>query len=119
MNLNNPVVQLCIQGTREEFAGRMAEARALYCRAWELASSDFEACVAAHYVARFQDSPEEALRWNQEALRRAEAVKDGSVQAFYPSLYLSLGRSYELLGNMQEAKRYYDLSAELGFPHQP
>jgi hypothetical protein len=118
MDQNNPVVQLCIAGTQAEFAGRQAEASALYWQAWEAAKDDYEACVAAHYVARFQKSPEDILRWNQEALDRADALKDESVKDFYPSLYLNMGRAYELLGNPAEARRYYDLAAGLGAVHQ-
>jgi hypothetical protein len=29
-----------------------------------------------------------------------------------------MGQSYELLGKKEEAKRYYDLAAELGVYHQ-
>ncbi|RGC68468.1 hypothetical protein C5N14_13190 [Micromonospora sp. MW-13] len=36
-------------------------------------TDDYDACVAAHYLARQQDDPEEILRWNQEALRHAFA----------------------------------------------
>jgi hypothetical protein len=57
-------------------------------------------------------------RWNQIALDPAKAVSDGSVQEFYPSLYLNMGQSHELLGNLNEAKRYYDLAAEAGVIHQ-
>jgi hypothetical protein len=58
------------------------------------------------------------LRWNQEALNRAERTEDGRVKVFYPSLYLNLGQSYELLGNRVEAAKYYDMAAQLGAPHQ-
>lgn len=119
MDPNNPVVKLCIEGTRAEYDGRPDDARALYARAWELARDDYEACIAAHYVARFQDSPAESLRWNQEALQRAAAAEPDLVQDFYPSLYLNMGRSYELLGDEQSARRYYDLAAGLGFAHEP
>lgn len=118
MDLNNPVVQLCIAGTQAEFAGKRDEARALYRRAWEAAQDDYDACIAAHYVARFQDSAADTLRWNLDALRHARAVADGRVQEFYPSLYLALGRSYEVLGDQAAAQQYYGLAAELGFPHQ-
>jgi len=64
-------IQLCIASTRAEFAGRVDEARALAVQAWQAANDDFEACVAAHYVARYQDEPQAALDWNQEALARA------------------------------------------------
>jgi hypothetical protein len=40
------------------------------------------------------------------------------VNEFYPSLYMNLGQSYELLGNQEEAGRYYDLAARLGFEYQ-
>jgi hypothetical protein len=119
MNLENPVVQLCVQGAQAEFEGRKEEARALYRRAWETAADDYEACIAAHYVARFQDRPEDVFHWNQTALTHADAVRDERVQDFYPSLYLNMGHSFELLGNSSEARRYFDLAAGLGFPHQP
>jgi hypothetical protein len=118
MDLNSPVVQICIQVTQAEFQGNRLEAKALSLRAWELAADDFERCVAAHYVARFQDAPEDSLRWNLEAFDRSQNVEHEKVKDFYPSLYLSLGRSYEQLGDLAEARRYYDLAAELGFPHQ-
>jgi hypothetical protein len=118
MNLNNPVIQLCMDGTRAEFEHRLKDARVLYQQAWEARTDDYEACIAAHYVARFQDSAEESLRWNLIALERANAVNDERVKDFYPSLYLSLGRSYELVDNPNEAQRYYGLAAELGVVHQ-
>ena len=119
MDLNNPVIQLCIKGTRAEFEHRIDDARLLYQQAWEARTDNYDACVAAHYVARFQDSAEESLRWNQLALEHANAVIDERVKDFYPSLYLSLGRSYELVGDSDEAQRYYELAAELGVIHQP
>jgi len=118
MDISNPVIQLCMEGTRAEFEHRIEDARSLYQQAWEARTDDYEACIAAHYVARFQATVEESLRWDQLSLTHAQAVKDERVKEFYPSLYLSLGRSHELAGNQGEAQRYYDLAAELGFPHQ-
>jgi tetratricopeptide (TPR) repeat protein len=118
INLNNPIIKLCMEGTQAEFEGRKADACELYRQAWAAAAEDYEACIAAHYMARCQDSPEENLRWNQEALERANAVNDESAKEFYPSLYLNMGHSHELLGNQGEAKKYFDLAAELGHPHQ-
>ena len=117
MDLTNPILQLCLQGTEAEYQHRPDDARALYWQAWDSATDDYEACIAAHYVARFQDTPEETFHWNQEALIRANAVNDERVKAFYPSLYVNMGKSYELLGNLEEARRYYDLAAELGLEH--
>lgn len=119
MDLNNPVIQFCMEGTRAEFEHRAEDARILYEQAWEARKDDYDACIAAHYVARFQDSAEDSLYWNQLALKHANAVNDEKVRDFYPSLYLNLGRSYELVGNQNEAQKYYDLAAQLGIIHQP
>jgi hypothetical protein len=119
MDPNNPVIQLCMEGTRAEFEHRVDDARILYKQAWAARKDDYDACIAAHYMARFQDSVEESLHWNQLALKHANAVNDERVKDFYPSLYLNLGRSYELVSDQGEAQRYYDLAAELGIVHQP
>jgi tetratricopeptide (TPR) repeat protein len=119
MDLNNPVIKLCIEGTQAEFQGRIDEARSFYQQAWEAVQDDFDACVAAHYLARHQNDPVKRLHWNQVALDKADAVADHRVKDFYLSLYLNMGQSYELLGNYpDEAKRYYDLAANLGVIHQ-
>ena len=112
MDPNNPVVKLCAAGMEAEFAGRLDDARALFAQAWEQSQDDYEACIAAHYVARHQPSFEENLRWNQESLARAEAVGDERVLDFYPSLLLNLGHSYEILGDEAKARKYYDLAVE-------
>ena len=114
----NPIIQLCIAGTQAEFQGQVAQARELYLQAWQLAGDDYEACIAAHYLARFQDNPAETLRWNRAALRRAEAVEYERVASFYPSQYLNMGHSHELLGEQAEAEKYYALAAALGVVHQ-
>ncbi|HRW48204.1 MAG TPA: hypothetical protein P5333_11835 [Caldilinea sp.] len=119
MNSDSRVVQLCIAGSQAEFDGRRDEAARLYAAAWDAATDDFEACVAAHYMARFQPDAQATLHWNKVALARAEAVNDERVQPFFPSLYLNLGQSYEDLGQPTEAQQYYSLAAALGFPHQP
>jgi hypothetical protein len=93
MDPDNPIVKLCLEGARAEFEHRTDDARALCRQAWETAQDDYEACIAAHYVARHQEDPAEALRWNQEALTRAGAVDSERVQPFYPLLYLNMGRS--------------------------
>jgi hypothetical protein len=118
MNLDNPVIKLCMEGTRAEFQGRNNDARSFYQKAWEAAQDDYDACIAAHYVARHQENHKERLHWNQVALDKANAVIDNRVQEFYPSLCLNMGQSHELLGNLNEAKRYYDLASELGVIHQ-
>ncbi len=110
MDQNNPVVKLCVSGMKAEGTGDLESARANFAEAWAEASDDFERCIAAHYVARHQATPEETLRWNEIALHNADQVGDGRVSNFYPSLLLNLGHSHEMLGNREEARRYYDLA---------
>lgn len=111
MDPENPVVKLCMEGMRAEGAGELEKARALFAQAWQTAQDDFEACVAAHFVARHQPTPEEALYWNQVALDRAEAAGNERVAGFYPSLYLNLGYAYEMLGEDEAARHCYNLAA--------
>ena len=107
MDPNNPVVKLCVEGMKVESEGRKDDARLLFEQAWEASTNDWEACMAAHYMARHQPDTQATLHWNQEAVRRADAVKDDRVREFYPSLYLNLGHSYEELGDALKACHYY------------
>ncbi len=111
MDADNPVVKLCVVGMEAEGEGRMEEAHALFMLAWEARQDDVDGCIAAHYVARHQPTPEATFHWNQLALQCAERTEDQGVEGFYPSLYLNMGKSYEAMGNESEARRYYDLAA--------
>ena len=111
MDPDNPIVRLCVAGMKAESDGRNADALALFSQAWEQSNDDFEASIAAHYVARHQKEAEEILRWNQIALARAEAVGDERVLDFYPSLYLNLGKARENLGHTDEARKFYELAS--------
>ena len=110
MDPNNHVVKLCAEGMEAEVDGRWDVARALFDRAWEASNGDFEACVAAHYVARHQPDAAGALHWNRIALERAELAKDDSVREFYASLHLNLGHAYELTGDPTTACHQYTLA---------
>ena len=111
MDPNTPIVKLCAEGMQAESEGENEAALRLFTQAWEASRDDYEACIAAHYLARQQTTPQDVLRWNREALQRAEAVSDERVEGFYPSLYLNMGYSYEMLGSREEAIRYYQLAA--------
>jgi len=108
MDPNNPVVKLCAQGIDVEMKGRRDEARSLFLQAWELRQDDVDACIAAHYVARHQETLAETLRWNELALTHAINASADSVRSFYPSLYLNLGKSYEDLGDTSRARELYE-----------
>ncbi|MEU9110668.1 hypothetical protein AB0D04_02415 [Streptomyces sp. NPDC048483] len=107
-----PVVRLCVAGMQAEADGRADAAYELFQQAWDVAADDYEACIAAHYLARHQNSPEETLRWNQECLDRADRVADERVRGFYPSLYLNMGKAYGELGLPALAYGYFVRAAE-------
>jgi len=109
---NNPVVRLCVAGLACESEHRFENALSLYMQAWNQASDDFELCIAAHYVARHQKSAADALNWNSSSLNHANAVQDGRVREFYPSLYLNVAKSYEELGDKKRAHQFYNLAAD-------
>lgn len=112
VHTENPVVKLCIEGMAAEGHGRLADAGSLFARAWELRQDDYDACIAAHCVARHQPTPEDTLHWNQEALARALLADYQRIHGFFPSLYLNLGHSYEVLGDRSTASHYYDMAGE-------
>ncbi len=118
MDTNNRVIQLCMAGAAAEFAQRVADARALYQQAWEAATDDYEACIAAHYMARHQEDPQEIFRWNAIALAHADAVGDARVQPFYGSLYVNMGHAHELMGDQETAEHYFALAATFGVVHE-
>lgn len=111
MDVGNPVVTLCPDGMMAEGRGQKEEARDLCVRAWAQSVDDVDRCVAAHYLAQQQGSPEETFRWNREALDRADAVVPDRVRGFYPSLCLNMGKSCEDIGRRDDARRYYELAA--------
>ena len=111
MDASNPIAKLCAEGMKAEMECKPEEARQLFLQAWEQSKDDFDACIAAHYVARHRKSPQEILRWNQESLDRADAVNDERVQGLYLSLYLNMGKAHEDLPNQEETRKYYELAA--------
>jgi tetratricopeptide (TPR) repeat protein len=111
MDPDNAIVKLCAAGMAAEGGGRSADAKALFEQAWSESQDDFEACIAAHYVARHQPTAEAELEWNRVALERADSAGDERVRGFYASLYLNLAHSLEKVGRTAEACEHYSLAA--------
>ena len=106
---SNPVVRLLAAGMAAEAEARRDDAKVLFEQAWDASRDDFEACMAAHYLARCQPDVGSELHWNEEALRRADAAADERVRGFYASLHLNVGHSLEQLGRTADACRHYAL----------
>ena len=105
MDLTSETAQLCMAGNQAEFERRLPDARAFFAQAWDAATDDYEASMAAHYVADLEPDPATALAWDLEALRRG--FMDNRVTEFLPSLYVSLGGSYERMGDAGEAEEIF------------
>jgi hypothetical protein len=103
MNIDpdNPVVVLCAAGMA--VGGDSSAALPLFEQAWLAQRNDYDACIAAHFVARHQATPEETLHWNGLAVHHASKVRDGSVIEFMSSLYLCLGDALANLDRYTEA----------------
>ena len=80
-------------------------ARERFERAWALRQDDYDASIAAHFMARHQPTVAAMLEWNQLALRHAEAVADERIRPFMPSLLLNVGDSLLANGRATEARR--------------
>lgn len=106
----NPVVALCADGIAVE--GTPAEALRLFEQAWAARRDDFDAAIAAHFIARHQPSPEETLRWNAAAVRHAQAVTDGRGAPLLASLYLNLGDSLANMGDIEASVQAVRQAAE-------
>ncbi len=113
MDPENPIVKRCAQGMEYESKGDFENASKLFLSAWEESTDDFERCIACHYVARHQKSPEEVLVWNQRSLDYARAVDGEKVSGFFPSLYLNMGKAYEDLSRWDEARQFYAMTVEV------
>lgn len=97
------VARLCAAGMAID--GDPAAASALFRQAWEARRDDYEASIAAHFVARHQPSLADSLHWNRLAVHHAEAVRDDRAAPLFASLYLNLADSYLALGDVAQATR--------------
>jgi tetratricopeptide (TPR) repeat protein len=118
MDPENPVVKLCAQGMQAEATRRRAEAHECFQRAWAAATDDYEACIAAHYLARHQPTLEDTRHWNQVSLARARAVDDDRVRPFFASLHLNLGKCAEDRGDFVTARTHYQQALD-ALPYVP
>jgi tetratricopeptide (TPR) repeat protein len=109
-NPNNNIIKLCLQGMFMEEKDKPEEARRLFLQAWDEATNDFEKFTAAYYVARHQKDAPDKLKWIETALQLALKLNDDTVKAAFPLLYSSLAKSYEELGDLEKAKKNYELA---------
>ena len=95
------VARLCAAGIAID--GDAVAAGALFRQAWDARRDDYEASIAAHFLARHQPSLNESLYWNRVAAEHAEAVPDERAKPLLASLYLNLADNYAALGDSAKA----------------
>ncbi len=116
-NPGNRIVQLCIQGMSAEDNANTEKAGEIFLQAWNEATNDFEKFLAAHFVARHQQNTPDKLKWLEAALASALKVNDDGVNSALPALYSNIAKSYEELGDADNAKKNNDLS--VSFQNNP
>jgi len=107
---DNKIVKFCAQGMDMEGSGKPQEASKLFIQAWNEATNEIERFIAAHYVARHQNSVEDKLKWDKTALQSALTINNDTVKGAFPSLYLNIAKCYEDLNDLDNAKRNYELA---------
>lgn len=109
-NPNNNVVKLCLQGMAMEEKGKPEEASKLFLQAWNESTNDFEKFIATHYVTRHQKSVPNKLKWFETTLQLALKINNDYIKGIFPSLYLNISKCYEELGDLDKAKKNYELA---------
>lgn len=109
-NPSNPVIKLCLQGMAAEDKGDADGASKLFLQAWKEATNDFEKFTAAYYVARHQKNVRDKLKWLETSLQFALKINDVTVRAAFPSLYSNIARCYEDSGDVDNAKKNFELA---------
>ncbi len=113
---DNAVYKLCAEGMMHE--GNREVASALFNRAWQMAQSNMERAVAAHYVARHQPDTLSKLHWDEKALQFAKEIPGNDAINILPSLHLNIGKCHEDLGDKALAIEHYRLAKKhlIGLP---
>ncbi len=106
-------MRLCSAGIEAESIQCFDEAARLFEQAWRRSRDHYEACIAAHYVARQQRTPVEALRWNHIALSRAVAAHDDDrVLPFFALFHLNVAKAHEDLVEYVPARHHYTRASQ-------
>ena len=93
-----------------EGKGNPEEASRLFLQAWNEATDDFEKFIAAHFVARHQQTVADKLHWLETALQFARKTETDTVQGVFSSLYSNIAKCYEDLRDSDNASKNYALA---------
>lgn len=104
---DNDIIKLCAQGMDFEGKGEIGKAILMFQQAWDQSSDATEKFIAAHYLARHQESVAAKLTWDERALQFALEIEDESIKSNYPSLYLNVAKCFEDMAEFEMAKDHY------------
>jgi rifampin ADP-ribosylating transferase len=107
---NNIVIKLCVMGMSLEDSGNVEEASAMFHKAWNEATDDYEKFIAAYHLARQQKNTTDKLKWMETSLQCALNINDDNVKSAYSTLYVNIAKCYGELRDSENAKRNYELS---------
>lgn len=111
----NTVVKLCLQGLDFEDKNQNEQAKLVFHQAWDEATNDFERFLAAHYIARHQNTVAERLHWLETALTCAIKVDSNAVHSALQALYNNIALCYEQVNNPEKAKEYADMANSIRY----
>ena len=107
---NNMVIKLCMMGMSSEDSGKTEEAIAMFQKAWNEATDDYEKFIAAYHLGRQQKNTADKLKWMETSLQCAQNINDDNVKSAYSTLHANIAQCYEDLSDAGNAKIYNDLS---------
>lgn len=108
----NPINQLCAHGMQLEGEAKPERAAKLFRQAWDEATNAAEKFIAAHYVARHQNTVADKLKWDETALNLALEIDSPEINGALPSLYLNVAKCYEDLKDFDKAAENYQSALE-------
>ncbi len=106
----NNIIKLCMIGMGLNDSGKTEEAKAMFQKAYEEATDDYEKFIAAYFLAGQQKSITDKLKWLNTSLQCAQNINDDNVKSAYKALYENLAKCYEDLGESDNAKINYELA---------
>ncbi len=113
MNTDNPVIQLCLLGSKAELQKDLKLAFYYYNQAWNESIDDYDFSISAHYLARVQNNEQDIFKWNEIALRHALKSDNSEINDFFPSLYINMGDSFLKRNDKDQALKYFKKGYEL------
>ncbi|MGL4740018.1 MAG: NAD(+)--rifampin ADP-ribosyltransferase [Sarcina sp.] len=105
----NKIIKLCMLGMGLQ-KNNSDEASKVFNEALSESTNDFEKFISAYNMANNKDNVLEKLDWLKKSLEYAISLNDDGVKSAFPTIYLSIAKCYEALGNSDKAKENHELS---------